>query len=779
MLCYHNKLTTHCVRVLLLLVCLLYGLTIKAQTRVYYADSISALKAKSAVMPIYNRVVAVIYNKWATMESDRGLYQFADSLYEAALLLENQGLLPIDIYTLNVNRSELYLRRGMYGRARNLLQDIYAATNKLEDVSRDNHFPYYSNLTSYYLYLQDLDSAQIAIDSLRALAKTQKEYSNYLSNLSHLYLQQGNYQKSFEIIVAEIQKIETDSRRKYVLLSHKAYLESQMGDADSALKDITKCIDWQKDNLGTKHQDYIISLRKRAEIYQKRGDLGNAFAAYKQYVSAEKEYAINEFAVFTEQQRLDYWANKKPLISQVFSLEDHSPDFLYDVALLRRQIALMSQTDIPSIEKKLSYTSKQIATKLKKNAVAIEFIKYEKDEEYRYAALLINGSTSKKAVEFIPLWSEDSINAFRIGGKNLSSALCSGLNDDKNRVYQSSALSQFVWGKLLPHIPQGATVFFAPDGILHLLAIEYLPSVYDKGYDFRRLTSTACLIDRRNVKRRNTKALVVGGIDYNNVLPKDSGAVNSINKDAYNYLLQNGKLLHFTYLPGTKIEAECITNYLSAIDKQEDIDEETLKTIMDDYGKIHLATHGYSWHVDIPRIPYLYRDSITEDRTLLASGIALSGTNQLNRYPNRDDGLLSARELCEMDLSGVELVVASSCQSAQGRVSDEGPIGIVRGFKKAGIKTIIASLWPVDDKTTTLLMQFFYDEWREGKGKDGKGCTKTHALHLAQKRLQTIEMPPLKVRVFNPAKKVGAYKTIASDYKSPYFWAPFIIIDDI
>lgn len=77
-----------------------------------------------------------------------------------------------------------------------------------------------------------------------------------------------------------------------------------------------------------------------------------------------------------------------------------------------------------------------------------------------------------------------------------------------------------------------------------------------------------------------------------------------------------------------------------------------------------------------------------------------------------EDGLLSARELCDIDLTGTELVVLSACQTAQGVVSDEGPAGLVRGLKRAGVKTVIATLWSVDDKATALFMKALYENWK-------------------------------------------------------------------
>lgn len=755
-------------------------MSLRAQTRDIYSDSIRKLSHRDTLFANNDRLhvlnnshIATIYNDWAKMESDKGNYQYASDLYNKALKL--RPLNDNSQYLLLNNFCELYLRRGMYSNAKDIL-------GVLVPSSHEQRFAYYSNLSSYYLYVNQLDSAKNALTYLYQMAVSVEEKSNVALNLSYLYFQQGNYKASYDILNKELNGTK-DNNRKYIMLSHKAVVESHLGYIQDAVKDIDSCLTWQKKNLGISHQDYLISLRKKAEILKEGDDYANAATLFMQYIRAEKKYATQNFAYFSEQQRLDYWHNKKQLLSEVFSLEYDNKQFLdslYDVALFRRQVALLGRKDSLTISQKLSYTKNMIAKNLGKKDIAIEFIKYEKDKKNRYAALLLAGS-DKKQVKFIPLWLEDSIKAYNVGGNRLDLALCSKIKEDKDRVYQNESLSSFIWDKLLPFIPEGSIVYFAPDGILHLLAIEYLPTVNNGKYELHRLTTTALLAEQKNKrKKQKTNSLVIGGMDYDFIPPLDNETSAIANKDAFEYLLQNNKLMHFTYLPGSKAETDTIVNYLSHIDGFEDIDESLLKDRMGRYNIVHLATHGYSWYVDVPSLPYAYRDSITEDKSLQASGIAISGANRLYLYPHRDDGLLSARELCEMDLTGVELVVASACQSAQGRVCDEGPIGLVRGLKKAGVKTIIASLWPVNDNSTTLLMQFFYDEWREGKGKNSKGCSKAHALHLAQERLRNVEGPPARIRTYNSSTKTGRYKTATTTtYDSPYYWAPFIIIDDI
>ena len=125
-------------------------------------------------------------------------------------------------------------------------------------------------------------------------------------------------------------------------------------------------------------------------------------------------------------------------------------------------------------------------------------------------------------------------------------------------------------------------------------------------------------------------------------------------------------------------------------------------------------------------------------------------------------------------------MIASACQSAQGKVSDEGPAGMLRGLKLAGVQAVIATLWPVDDAATTLLMKFFYQAWQNGEGADGTGCTKQQALRIAQQKLRAYGTEePRTVRKFNVARMRSEYvQTQTALYDAPYYWAPFILVDD-
>ena len=84
-----------------------------------------------------------------------------------------------------------------------------------------------------------------------------------------------------------------------------------------------------------------------------------------------------------------------------------------------------------------------------------------------------------------------------------------------------------------------------------------------------------------------------------------------------------------------------------------------------------------------------------------------------------DDGILTAAEVANMDLSNNKLVVLSACETGLGKIeSSEGTFGLKRGFKLAGVDQIIVSLWKVPDNETMELMTLFYSELAKTKDID-------------------------------------------------------------
>ena len=116
------------------------------------------------------------------------------------------------------------------------------------------------------------------------------------------------------------------------------------------------------------------------------------------------------------------------------------------------------------------------------------------------------------------------------------------------------------------------------------------------------------------------------------------------------------------------------------------------------------------------------------------------------------DGFLYADEISSLNLSNVNLVVLSACQSGLGNIANsEGVFGLQRGFKLAGAHSIIMSLWKVDDTATQKLMTQFYKYVVSG-------MKYSEALTEAQNVLRLEEN---------------------GKYDAPRYWAAFVLLDGI
>jgi CHAT domain-containing protein len=134
---------------------------------------------------------------------------------------------------------------------------------------------------------------------------------------------------------------------------------------------------------------------------------------------------------------------------------------------------------------------------------------------------------------------------------------------------------------------------------------------------------------------------------------------------------------------------------------------------------IHVATHGFFADGRCPSILGPDERSVggsagdAVDSPLLLSGLALAGANRRQQAGDTsgEDGVLTAEELASLDLSGVEWMVLSACETAVGEVqAGEGVLGLRRALETAGAGTLIMSLWRVEDDATRTWMRDLYAE---------------------------------------------------------------------
>jgi len=138
---------------------------------------------------------------------------------------------------------------------------------------------------------------------------------------------------------------------------------------------------------------------------------------------------------------------------------------------------------------------------------------------------------------------------------------------------------------------------------------------------------------------------------------------------------------------------------------KDEASEDKLKTMLKPK-VLHIATHGF-FEEDVDKITYL-------TNPLYRSGLLFTGAEETlknnksvraNFREGKEDGILTAFEAMNLNIDNTELVVLSACETGLGEIRNgEGVYGLQRAFKVAGAKTILTSLWKVDDNVTQELI---------------------------------------------------------------------------
>ena len=459
----------------------------------------------------------------------------------------------------------------------------------------------------------------------------------------------------------------------------------------------------------------------------------------------------------------------------------------------------------------MSFTKVQwqdIQAKLNSNELAVDFISFPVSEkETMYAALLLKKDWENPL--FVPLFDEKEL-AGEIG---------------RTAIYNNAEVGKMIWSPVLKYIENDTAIYFSVAGLLHQTAIEYLPirdsTPINKVYSTHRLSSMRQLMDRDKKQQRGNPAVLFGGIKYDADTASSKNAERALQIDDYEKQLivkslSKTRSIPPQFLDGTRIEVENIAQLLSKKNIATQIfqgDTATETSFKELSGKqsdiIHIATHGFYFSKEEVtklkeeaakqkeneeklkiNVSFIDEDnnqlSTTENKAMTRSGLLFAGANNTlfsKAIPiETDDGILTAREISLLDLRGVDLVVLSACQTGLGDITGEGIFGLQRGFKKAGVQTVLMSLWKVDDEATQRMMTEFYKEYL--KTGDKRKSFLTAQQNLKDYMIEEVhEVPDYeKDKIFNSKKQCREYQAKRVPvkiypYKEPRYWASFILLD--
>ncbi|MBP5682870.1 MAG: CHAT domain-containing protein [Bacteroidales bacterium] len=725
--------------------------------------------------------------------------------------------------TVLLNLSDLWILTGQYQKVIDNLKDMQKAPDESIRLT---------NLSSAYTKLGKFDEALKLLDAVLMDTKS-KAYNIALQNKGYILWAQSRFQMADSILKIAVSMFNENDSKRYICLGNLAKVQAELKKYDDALKNIDAALDWQKKNLGEKHLDYVISLRKKAEILLASGKTGDATRQFKDYFYKERDYIATNFAFMSENERLNFWYSQKPLVDECYMTESLDPDFLFDVAVFSKSVLSLANDNFaaaafndnkmkevytqiitlksdmiaakpserPLIQTKIDGLEKQFAEmnpKFKKfvsdlkidrqrvsqslknpNDAVVEFIYYKNNDEMRYAALVLQKNVP---VKFIPLFSQSEIEDHKIKGLSVSLRINSSRASYKNGLFTDTLMSEKIWKKIVDYMPLNSNLYFVPDGIFYNLGIEYM-CFWRPDLHFYRLTSSAIIT--KSATRKNQTALIAGGFDYNDA--SSIAAVPDSMPDRTGSIFFNSKGIHTTWknLLSSNAEVDSVAKVLGAsgievtkitADKGA---EDILKKQMSEANIILLSTHGYFFSTPTVNNEYGMSDSFSADSSMTACGLVFSGVNKTSQdKPENqfiEDGCLTGFEISTLDLSKADLIVLSACSTGLGEISLSGTSGIVRGLKKAGANSAIVSLWEVNDAATRLLMTYFFDFLNTGMSKYDAFCAAREKLKNFDGTLKMTVQEFSQTRMAN----VKVEKEFKPDFSNPYFWAPFVLIDGI
>lgn len=449
----------------------------------------------------------------------------------------------------------------------------------------------------------------------------------------------------------------------------------------------------------------------------------------------------------------------KQLRSKIFAMDCKEDYPKYRKELTENEWILLNQLKTFGGKFEISQipTWQEVKDHLQAGEYAIEFISYSgfnrmgEENKLQYAALVLSSQMDNPI--FINLCAFDELYELYL---NVLKQQELGFNNIYKRG-SNSVLYDLLWKKVEPYLEDATTVYCSP-----ILGIQNINLAYiicpdgrylNEKYDVRILSSTGNICNRKDAFDIKSAALF-GGINYSN---ENSGAKSTFRDIIYEEINDSTRS-GFGYLPASKQEVENIKACLSGRDVAIDLyigndASESSFCRMDSKSPslIHVATHafylvGFNKYMDYfhKLVPYSYKDL-----SMLLTGLLFSGANKSLKDEESNtqlyDGVLTAEEISLLDLSNTDLVVLSACNSSLGQSFQEGYGGLVKALKRAGVRHLLVSLWPVSDEATSVIMTNFYKCLMNG-----------------------IEMHEALLR---------AQQETAKLYPDPYYWVGFILLE--
>jgi CHAT domain-containing protein/Tfp pilus assembly protein PilF len=705
---------------------------------------VEALNIRKKILSTQHPDYAQSLNNLAGLYKSMGNYTKAEPLYVEALKIWKKvlGTEHPDYATSLNNLAGLYENMGHYAKAEPLYVEALTIWKKVVGTEHPDYALSLNNLAVLYESMGNYTKAEpLFMESMnirkKVLGSEHPVYAGSLNNLAALYESMGNYAK------AEPLYIQSATIRYGHLLVNYTNLSEKEKQA------------WL-DNTGY-FNEVILSLQYN---YKKITPSSTQFIFNQQLLLKSLVLADTRWLTETIQKSNDSllqktygtWLDIKRELSRQYALplSKRSPELAaqeQQAEELEKQLNRLSAA-FREQQQTLRIQLKDVQNGLQEQEACVEFVKfrfYKKlwTDSVLYGAFVVTKYDT--VPRFVPLFEERQLQQIWSTSGTTNEQKVKNLYRGSSEADSSFSEASFgkevyrlVWQPLEPYLKGITKIAYAPAGLLYKIAFHALPvdsatALMDK-YTLRQYTSIreVALRSRTTGTQQPKQVVLFGNPDYarvnsspasHNTQPVTSSLYTPSTRGNYNNT--------WSPLSGTAEEIKKIKllfeqNKIQTTQfVQQEASEEHLKALSGQSPQVlHIATHGFF----LPQAeqkrkePGMMNENQYSfaDNPLLRSGLVLAGANHAwggnPPVDGSEDGIVTAYEIAQLNLSNTELVVLSACETALGDIKGgEGVFGLQRAFKLAGVKKMIVSLWQVPDKETAELMTAFYNYWLKGQ----------------------------------------------------------------
>ncbi len=701
-------------------------------------------------------------------------YRRTRPMLERALASQEEMLGPDhpDIAAIATNLATVLLRTGeeesgrrLYERALNIREKSLGLDHPKVAASLVNLGRLYSKDGRFAEARSLLDRA-LAIQEKR-LGPEHPEVAVTLSSLADLAVRSGATREAFAM-AARAEMLGREHMRLTARVLPERHALAYASSRNAAL-DLMLSVAAQRAGTATATTVWDAVVRSRGMIFDEMAARHRVAT-----IAEDPETAALARALATARQRL--------ATEVVRGIRNESPERYH--RLLERAWADRDRAERALAERSMTFRADQsrknvglseLSLALPNATALVAFARYEQPEP-SYLAFVLPARGGAPAV--VPLGNAAAIDGTILRWRQQLEREAQAAGRDVKRgeaAYRRVALElrRQTWDRLAGYLPATtAQVFVVPDGALHLVSFDALPSegstyLVEHGPAIHHLSAERDLVSPDSGRNTGQGLLALGGpaFDTVDVAPRASASAFRGSRSA----CTDFQSMRFDPLPASLREVEQVASLWKASGAGEVVrltgasaSEQAFKTRAADHRVLHLATHGFflggrcaSALEPSSGSTTAGTSSIGKESPLLLSGLVLAGANKRDRAaPEQDDGVLTAEEVASLNLRDVEWAVLSGCDTGTGEVkSGEGVFGLRRAFQLAGARTVIMSLWPVDDESARRWMTTLYQA-------------------RLVKSLSTVEAVRAASITLLRDRRAGALST------HPFYWAAFVAAGD-